>query len=167
MFPRRFLALLALPLALAACDRGLGPGFEGNVTGPPESIDYAASLNVDLARMTRQSSGLYIENLLVGSGALAVDSGTVVVRYTGWLPNGRRFDTGQLSQTLVAGALIDGFTEGLLGMRVGGRRKLVIPPSLGYGTSGQGIIPGNATLIFDIELLAAAPPTPPAPTTGG
>lgn len=163
MFRRRFLALLALPLVLAACDRGLGPGFDGNVTGPPESIDFASSLNIDLARMTRQASGLYIENLVVGSGALAVDSGSVVVRYTGWLPNGRRFDTGQINAVLAGGSLVDGFTEGVLGMRVGGRRKIVIPPALGYGNSGQGVIPANATLVFDIELLAAAPP---APATG-
>ncbi len=159
MLRRRLLLLLALPVALAGCDLGSGPGFEGNITGPPESIDYAASVGVDLSRMTRTASGLYIENIVVGGGALAVDSGTAVVRYTGRLTNGRQFDAGQLSAVLDGNSLIAGFNEGVIGMRVGGKRKLVIPPSLGYGSDGQGaIIPGNATLVFDIELLAATPP---------
>ncbi len=86
---------------------------------------------------------------------------TLSVNYTGWLydPNaaenkGTQFDSGDFSFTLGAGQVIAGWDQGVLGMRVGGRRRMVIPPALGYGSSGQGPIPGDATLLFEVELLS-------------
>lgn len=103
----------------------------------------------------------------IGGGALAESGMTVVVHYTGWLfdsaapdNKGRKFDSSRdraepFSFDLGAGQVIQGWDQGVAGMRVGGRRTLTIPPELGYGARGAGgVIPPNATLVFDVELLA-------------
>jgi FKBP-type peptidyl-prolyl cis-trans isomerase len=105
------------------------------------------------------ASGLQYIDLKVGSGATAQTGQTVTVHYTGWLENGKKFDSsvdrGQpFSFPLGAGRVIKGWDEGVQGMKVGGKRKLVIPSNLGYGARGAGaVIPPNATLIFEVELL--------------
>ncbi len=100
-----------------------------------------------------------IEDLVKGKGAEAVRGKTVEVHYTGWLADGTRFDSsvgGQpFSFRIGAGEVIDGWDRGVLGMKVGGKRKLTLPPELGYGAKGAPPeIPPNATLVFEIELLA-------------
>lgn len=102
--------------------------------------------------------GLSITDVKVGTGAEAVAGKTVTVNYVGTLTDGTKFDSsidrGQpFSFTLGAGQVIKGWDEGVAGMKVGGERKLVIPPSLGYGDTAQGTIPANSTLDFDITLL--------------
>ena len=103
------------------------------------------------------SSGLQYVDLTVGTGAMAEAGQTVSVHYTGWLENGKKFDSsvdrGQpFSFPLGAGRVIKGWDEGVKGMKVGGKRKLTIPSKLGYGAQGAGgVIPPNATLIFDVE----------------
>jgi FKBP-type peptidyl-prolyl cis-trans isomerase len=105
------------------------------------------------------SSGLMYSDQVVGTGAEAVAGKTVDVHYTGWLTNGKKFDSsvdrGQpFSFPLGAGRVIKGWDEGVQGMKVGGKRKLTIPSELGYGSRGAGgVIPPNATLVFDVELL--------------
>jgi FKBP-type peptidyl-prolyl cis-trans isomerase len=105
------------------------------------------------------SSGLQYIDLKVGTGATAQDGQTVSVHYTGWLENGKKFDSsvdrGQpFSFPLGAGRVIKGWDEGVKGMKVGGKRKLIIPSNLGYGAHGAGgVIPPNAALIFEVELL--------------
>ncbi|MCY4056707.1 MAG: FKBP-type peptidyl-prolyl cis-trans isomerase [Gammaproteobacteria bacterium] len=102
-----------------------------------------------------------IEDLMVGTGQEAMNGDALSANYAGWLydPNaaenkGTQFDSGNLSFTLGAGQVIGGWDQGLLGMRVGGRRRIVIPPELGYGDSGAPpAIPGDATLLFEVELL--------------
>ncbi|HSE59962.1 MAG TPA: FKBP-type peptidyl-prolyl cis-trans isomerase [Nitrospiraceae bacterium] len=104
-------------------------------------------------------SGLKYVDLQVGSGDLAVTGSLVTVHYTGWLTDGTKFDSSvdrrqPFSFPLGAGRVIKGWDEGVAGMKVGGKRKLTIPPDLGYGARGAGgVIPPNATLLFDVELL--------------
>ena len=105
-------------------------------------------------------SGLGIEDIVVGSGAAASAGQRVSVHYTGWLTNGTKFDSSKdrgqpFMFSLGAGEVIRGWDEGVSGMKVGGKRKLTIPPDLGYGARGAGgVIPPNATLLFEVELLA-------------
>jgi len=105
------------------------------------------------------SSELIIEDIIVGTGAEAVAGQHVSVHYTGWLTDGRKFDSSKdrndpFDFPLGAGHVIRGWDEGVQGMKVGGTRKLTIPPALGYGARGAGgVIPPNATLVFEVELL--------------
>ncbi len=100
----------------------------------------------------------YID-LVVGTGRQAELGDTAGVHYTGWLENGKQFDSSvdrnePFSFRVGAGRVIKGWDEGVQGMKVGGKRKLIIPPDLGYGARGAGnVIPPNATLTFDVELL--------------
>jgi FKBP-type peptidyl-prolyl cis-trans isomerase FkpA len=108
----------------------------------------------------KTASGLVIEDLVVGNGATASAGQRVSVHYTGWLENGNKFDSskdrGQPFQfSLGRGEVIRGWDEGVSGMKIGGKRKLTIPAALGYGARGAaGVIPPNATLLFEVELLA-------------
>lgn len=122
-----------------------------------ETTNFAPSLNVDLANSVRTASGLYYRDIVVGAGAqVPTTSGArVTTSYAGYLRNGTEFDSGDLPAfTTGTGAVIDGFDEGVRGMRVGGRRQLIIPPSLGYGSRASGSIPANSILIFVITLTA-------------
>jgi FKBP-type peptidyl-prolyl cis-trans isomerase FkpA len=109
---------------------------------------------------TTTASGLVIEEVVVGEGAEACAGQTVSVHYTGWLTNGTKFDSSKdrnepFEFPLGARHVIAGWDEGVQGMRIGGTRKLTIPPDLGYGARGAGgVIPPNATLVFEVELLA-------------
>ncbi len=104
-------------------------------------------------------SGLKYEELAYGEGDAATEGQTVQVHYTGWLADGTKFDSSldrnePFRFRLGAGRVIRGWDEGVQGMRAGGRRKLTIPPQLGYGPNGVGgVIPANAVLIFEVELL--------------
>jgi FKBP-type peptidyl-prolyl cis-trans isomerase len=105
------------------------------------------------------SSGLQYIDQVVGTGEIAKAGQTVSVHYTGWLTNGKKFDSsvdrGQpFSFRLGVGQVIKGWDEGVQGMKIGGKRKLTIPSNLGYGARGAGgLIPPHATLVFDVELL--------------
>lgn len=95
-----------------------------------------------------------IEDLAVGTGATAAVGNTLNVQYVGTFTNGTTFDQGSYSFVLGAGAVIKGWDQGLAGMRVGGKRRLTIPPSLAYGAAGRGSIPPNTTLVFVVDLLS-------------
>jgi len=105
-------------------------------------------------------SGLIIEEIIIGQGAAAQAGQTVTVHYTGWLTDGEKFDSSKdrddpFQFSLGAGRVIKGWDEGVLGMQIGGTRKLTIPPALGYGARGAGgVIPPNATLVFEVELIS-------------
>jgi FKBP-type peptidyl-prolyl cis-trans isomerase len=102
---------------------------------------------------------LEIEDIIIGEGDEAVAGKQVSVHYTGWLTDGSKFDSSvdrnqPFNFSLGAGMVIKGWDEGVVGMKVGGKRKLTIPPEMGYGAQGAGgVIPPNATLIFEVELL--------------
>lgn len=105
---------------------------------------------------------LQIEDLTVGSGAVATAGQQVEVHYTGWLTNGTKFDSSvdrgkPFVFPLGGGRVIQGWDQGVAGMKVGGKRRLTIPPHLGYGARGAGgVIPPNATLVFEVELLGVS-----------
>jgi FKBP-type peptidyl-prolyl cis-trans isomerase len=107
-------------------------------------------------------STLIIEDLQLGDGAEAQAGQQVTVHYTGWLTDGRKFDSSvDRGQPFVfplgRGRVIQGWDQGVAGMKIGGKRRLTIPPELGYGARGAGgVIPPNATLIFEVELLGLA-----------
>jgi FKBP-type peptidyl-prolyl cis-trans isomerase len=126
-----------------------GGGSSSSPTAPSVNVPYSQT------------------DLLVGTGAEATNGKRLTVNYTGWLYDssaadnkGSQFDSSLLPGRtpfvfiLGAGSVIRGWEQGVVGMRVGGQRRLVLPPSLAYGSSGSGPVPPNATLIFDIELLA-------------
>jgi FKBP-type peptidyl-prolyl cis-trans isomerase FkpA len=107
-----------------------------------------------------QSATLYVEDEVVGTGPEAKSGDEVTVHYTGWLTDGTKFDSSldggePFTFTLGAQQVIAGWDAGVAGMQVGGKRKLTIPPELGYGAQGAGggVIPPNATLVFEVELL--------------
>jgi len=123
-------------------------------------IASAAALGGDLSapKEVMTPSGLRITDLEVGTGAEAVAGQTVTVNYRGSLTTGKEFDSsygrGPFSFRLGGGQVIKGWDEGVAGMKVGGKRRLVIPPDLGYGSRGAGgVIPPDATMIFEVELL--------------
>jgi FKBP-type peptidyl-prolyl cis-trans isomerase len=97
---------------------------------------------------------LQVTDITVGTGATAVSGDVLNVNYVGTFLDGRQFDAGAYTFQLGAGRVIAGWDQGLVGMKVGGKRQLVIPPSLAYGSSGQGSIPPNTTLKFVVDLLS-------------
>ncbi len=104
---------------------------------------------------------LVVEDLVVGTGATAVAGDTVTVNYVGTLTNGTKFDSSYDRGTpfvfqVGAGRVIAGWDQGIPGMKVGGKRRLTIPPSLGYGSQANGPIPANSTLLFDVDLVSIA-----------
>ena len=140
---------LFLAMFVSACGSGGDKGDGG----------FSAELGIDPAALTSKPSGLKYQDLSAGQGAEAVEGKTAVVHYTGWLTNGQKFDSSRdrgepFAFRLGAGQVIAGWDEGVAGMKVGGRRKLVIPAELGYGQAGAPpVIPPGATLVFDVELL--------------
>lgn len=132
--------------------------FELDPSDPNPLLFAMADEKNNLENPQITESGLIISDLVVGDGDEAKAGQTVTVNYTGTLENGEQFDTSigraPFSFPLGGGRVIKGWDEGVAGMMVGGKRKLTIPPELGYGSRGAGnVIPPNATLIFEIELL--------------
>jgi FKBP-type peptidyl-prolyl cis-trans isomerase len=144
---RRQLILLVLLLGMGACHSST------------KAKGFSSALGVDTTKMTKAPSGLWYTDVATGQGDSAVAGRTVTVHYTGWLPDGTKFDSSRdrgepFAFTLGAGQVIAGWDEGVKGMKVGGRRKLVLPPQLAYGDGGAPpAIPPGATLVFDVEVL--------------
>lgn len=159
-------ARLTIPPELAYGEQGVANVIPPNATlifevelleirpGAP-----AAPTEVDEADYVTTDSGLKYYDLEAGSGPSPQEGQTVVVHYTGWLQDGTKFDSSldrgePFSFVLGAGRVIAGWDEGVATIKVGGKRQLVLPPELGYGQQGAGsVIPPNATLIFEVELL--------------
>lgn len=158
------LLLFASLLASAACNddiAGLEPPSD------PATETFAPALGVDISAMSRTPEGVYYRDLTVGTGTEVTDkTDSVFVTYAGFLKDGKLFDSGTNVKFIPLG-LIQGFQKGMLGMKAGGKRKLVIPSELGYGRftqynleDGSIKIPRQSTLIFDVELLAVHNPAP-------
>ena len=168
-------------LVVASAVGSLGCGGENGPAdpGPPdvESLVFAPSLGVDLRQMTLLPSGLYVRDLAVGGGERVGQQRGVRFNYQGWLHDGTAVDQGMypinefspgafvspfdggVYYLIGSGQTIAGWDVGLEGMRVGGERQLVIPPQLAFGARGSpdGRVPGNAVLVYVLELTAAEP----------
>jgi FKBP-type peptidyl-prolyl cis-trans isomerase FkpA len=145
------IAAFALPfLAACAVDSTTSGG------GIVETTDFASSLGVNLAASTRTADGLYYRDISVGTGALVVAGDSINARYDGYISNGQLFQSNQttgISFRLGNGSVIAGWDEGIPGMRIGGKRQLIIPSALGYGRYGNDVIPGNAVIVFNVEIV--------------
>ena len=122
-----------------------------------DTVQFAPSLEVDLAASKRVTNGLHYCDIIVGTGAWAHRGNEVTVRYVGALADGRAFTSlneSPVKFTLGAGEVIQGWERGITGMRAGGRRQIVVAPSLGYGNKQTGPIPPNSVLVFDIEVIS-------------
>ncbi|AHG88050.1 peptidylprolyl isomerase FKBP-type [Gemmatirosa kalamazoonensis] len=150
---------MLLVFTLACTSEG---GDSAKTPPPPGNPDptqntYAPQLGVALPAFYKTQRGTYYQDVAVGTGIASIPGRKVKVRYTGWLPNGTKFDAGEIDFTPGAGEVIVGWDDGIVGMKVGGKRKLVIPASLGYGAQGAPPdIPPNSVLVFDVELLSVA-----------
>ena len=151
----RFLGLAAAVVLLAVGCKGGPEGADGTDAG---AVSTPAASDAAPGKVHKLASGLQYEDVVVGSGKMAEPGMNVLVNYTGRLTDGFEFDSSVGKQPygfqLGSGSVIAGWEEGIKGMRIGGKRKLVIPPDLGYGARGMGgVIPPNATLLFDVELV--------------
>jgi FKBP-type peptidyl-prolyl cis-trans isomerase len=158
---------LCLLLMTAGCrDAGRDSEVDDDLAAPADTLagssevttEFAPGLAVNLNEMQRTDSGIYIQDVEVGAGEPAELGRHVEVHYTGRLADGTIFDSSYeagetIDFVLGTGAVIEGWEQGLIGMREGGRRRLIIPPALAYGRDGYGVIPPNATLIFETELV--------------
>jgi FKBP-type peptidyl-prolyl cis-trans isomerase FkpA len=165
---------LPFHFAVLVCATGLAIGAAGCTKGcnkeAPPSGEQAPAAGGDAAAPSQGTAAgggqptapvteLKIEELKVGTGDAATPGKVVKVHYTGWLTDGKKFDSSldrgePFSFPLGEGRVIPGWEQGVNGMKVGGKRKLTIPPQLGYGEAGAGgVIPPNATLVFEVELL--------------
>jgi len=149
----RTIALACVGLTVAILPGCLQSAKETNLRQPPMET------KLEVPKQPSADAKLEITDLAVGQGAVAETGKTVTVHYRGTLKDGTEFDSSRkgapFTFRLGAGKVIRGWDEGVKGMKVGGKRKLVIPPSMGYGERGAGrTIPPNATLTFEVELLA-------------
>ena len=156
---RSFPAIAVLAI-LAACDLSTAPDVPDPID--PAKDSYASSLGVDIATMTKLSTGVYIKDKVVGTGTVAAANDSVQVNYTGWTPNGFQFDTSKLPsrkplEFVIGKAIyIPAFESAVVGMQPGGTRLIIIPTGLAYGPAGNSNagIPPNTNLVFQIEYLA-------------
>ena len=156
--------LVAAAALVTACAEAPPPRAE--VSGQPSELTFAPELQVKLDSTELRPSGLYVHDLVVGTGPVADSMSTAEVHYTGWLADGTKFQSSRDIQetfrfTVGIGQVIGGWDEGVRGMRVGGKRRLIVPPKLGYGDIGSApLIPRMATLVFEIELMGLPEASP-------
>ena len=149
-------ALALVTVALVGC------GEDSNPFQVIEETEFAPSLGVDLAQMQKLPSGVYIQDLVTGTGDELVFGSRMTFTYTGWLTDGTEFGSGTLTAALVEDpepgeGVIDGLADGMIGMRVGGTRLLVIPPDQAYGDQDWGAIPAGSILVFEVTLDSVEP----------
>lgn len=159
--PQTLVPTAGSPTATSATDATLSETAQllAQATPPTNASDLMTDNSAENQNIVTTPSGLQYVDIVEGTGATPQTGQTVTVHYTGTLENGRKFDSSRdrnqpFEFPIGRGRVIKGWDEGLSTMKVGGQRRLIIPPELGYGSRGAGgVIPGNATLIFDVELL--------------
>jgi len=156
LFVRKVAVVLALAGAALACgdDDPLGSAFPTQVIG---EVEFAEELGVNLDSMEMLPAGTFIQDEEEGTGEIAEVGDTIDVLFTGWLIGGTQFDNGRFVTPLQVGSgtqegLIPGFVDGVVGMREGGRRLIVIPPDQGFGDAGTPTIPPGSILVFRVTL---------------
>ena len=150
---------ILLLLSLAAC----APKEPDVISNTPASIaeaKFASTLDIDIEKFDTNASGLYWRDLEAGDGAVVRAGQVVSVNYDGRFPDGSPFDASDpgdpIRFPIGVGRVITGWDQGLVGMKIGGKRQLIIPPALGYGSQGSPpVIPPNATLVFTVEVVGA------------
>ncbi len=155
----KFVVTLCAATMIFGCNKGAEqaqPAEEKTSASAPAPMNYPGEAATTEATTT--ASGLQYIDMAVGGGATAEAGKNVVVHYTGYLTNGFKIDSSvdrdaAYEFPLGVSRVVKGWDQGIAGMKVGGKRKLIIPPALGYGASDYGPIPGNSVLVFDIELL--------------
>ena len=150
-------------VAVTACSKPTGTPTSAAPAAAPqpggllnpliEATTFSPALKVDLKGSTKSASGLYYRDVTVGSGTPVAAGTRVSVTYDGAFADGTRFEAGPYAFVLGSRSVIAGWDEGIVGMRPGGTRQLIIPPDLAYGPNGSGKIPGNAVLVFSVELV--------------
>jgi peptidylprolyl isomerase len=184
--PKPILLAVAFSLLVAGCgyaDPGASASGGGPVAGTtiptatpsptptpspsPGGDDFNAGKGIKPVTLP---DGLQYIDLVAGTGKQPAKGDTISVQYTGWLSNGKQFDSSRTTGTpatfqIGVGGVIPGWDEAVITMKVGGKRKLILPPALGYGTAGSPpTIPANSTLVFVVELLSTAPTPSPSPS---
>jgi hypothetical protein len=151
----KWFAVFAMVGWTAAC---AGTPWQGSLRDPA-ALTFTDELGVDLSTMQQVQPGLYVKDMSDGVGAEASRTSRVGVHYAVWLPDGTLVDTsmgGEPFQFRLGGnEVIRAWNEGIPGMKVGGVRRLVVRPGLAYGSQGQGDVPPNATLVFEVQLMSA------------
>lgn len=150
------LASVTLVLFTGGCVDSFDPGVPLAI----EETSFASALGVDLGASTKTANGAYYRDIVAGAGPLVTSGQSIDVRYTGWLSSGLQFDTNlndpsPFTFVLGRGDVIAGWDDTIPGMRVGGKRQLIIPSHLAYGPFGSGPIPGHAVIVFNVEIVAA------------
>lgn len=151
----RVVAAVALVAIAAACSSSTEPQAIAIEQQP-----FADSLKIDLAKFTRQSSGVFYRDSIVGSGALVAAGQVVTITYVGFLPNGSIFDQSNSAHptfqfTIGDANVIPGFSLGVIGMKVGGRRRMIIPADLAYGAQARTGLPAYSNILFDVTLVSS------------
>jgi FKBP-type peptidyl-prolyl cis-trans isomerase FkpA len=163
---KRFGIFLGAALGFAACNNditGLEPPSD------PATETFAPSLGVNISQMSKTKEGVYYQEVTPGTGLTVTDTtSTVNVTYAGFLKDGKLFDSGT-NVVFDLDLVVAGFRSGVLGMKEGGKRKIVIPSELGYGRAvqknlqtGEIIVPRQSTLIYDLEVVKVTNPIPPS-----
>jgi FKBP-type peptidyl-prolyl cis-trans isomerase len=162
--PRPF----ARPLAVAALCAAAAAAACRDLAFEPESpatVTFAPELGINLSAFTQLPSGVYVQEVATGSGAVVTDSSSIRASYRGTLANGRQFDSATFGRDTDLRGLIPGWQSGLAGARAGSRRRLVIPPSQAYGNTSRPGIPAGSVLYFVIDILSVTTPVTPPPAT--
>ncbi|MEP7380845.1 MAG: FKBP-type peptidyl-prolyl cis-trans isomerase [Gemmatimonadota bacterium] len=157
LLPRAF-SRVALVIACVTASACSSDSVTAAPAVPLESETWASALGVTLSQFTKLSTGVFYLDTVDGTGAVLTGTPTVEIYYAGYLPSGVKFDerpraNNGLPICFRLDRLIDGWIVGLQGMKIEGKRRLLIPPSLGYGAVANGSIPANSNLLFDVELV--------------